>query len=137
MINICANNTSTYWPRKEDKNKATCIASLKEKQAQAYVQRNNRAKTASPPPRTQEQNSSGSPLCCEKVDKTDIPLQSFASNRAPGPRSSSQSTSHCTFLSSKVSGFHVPMSVVLPWSRAEHQFTPAHDAPSRSRRPLE
>lgn len=123
---------ATHWPWKTDKTKLLALPHSRKTSTECYVQRNT---TASPPPRTQEQNSFGSPLCCEKVDKADIPLQSFASNRAPGPRSSSQSTSHCTFLSSKVSGFHVPMSVVLPWSRAEHQFTSAHDAPSRSRRP--
>ena len=87
-----------------------------------------------PPPHHQEQNSLGSPLCCQKVDEAELTLQSFTSNRAPGPRSSFLSTSRCTSVSSKVWGFHVPISVVFPWSRAEHQFTSAHDA--RSRRPF-
>lgn len=107
--------------------------------AAAYVQSGQTARAASPPPppsRTDpEDENNCSPPCCDQVNKAGLPLQSLASVRAPGPRSSSQSTSHCTCVSSKVQGFHVPMSVVLTWSRAEHQFTSAHDAP-QSRGPL-
>lgn len=106
--------------------------------AAAYVPSSQTARAASPLPLPlphPEDENNCSPPCCEQVNGADPPLQSLASDRAPGPRSSSQSTSHCTSVSSKVQGFHVPMSVVLTWSRAEHQFTSAHDAP-RSRRPL-
>lgn len=135
-------NTGVHWnpwivirlcDRQKGKQAHTCTASTMKTSTEGYVQKHQ---TASPSPthtRNQEQNSSSSPLCCEKVDNADISLQSFASDRAPGPRSSSQSTSHCTLVSSKVSGFHVPMSVVLPRSRAEHQFTSAHDAQKKSK----
>lgn len=106
--------------------------------AAAYVPSSQTARAASPLPLPlphPEDENNCSPPCCEQVNGADPPLQSLASDRAPGPRSSSQSTSHCTSVSSKVQGFHVPMSVVLTWSRAEHQFTSAHDA-ARSRGPL-
>lgn len=129
MVNLTKANPSTVHAH-------TCAVS-EWKQAHSVTCRITRLPTVSPLPHPQpEQNSHSSPLCCEKVDDTEISLQSFASDRAPGPWSSSQSTSLCTLVSSKVWGFHVPMNVVLSWSRAEHQFTSAHDAP-RSRRNLE
>lgn len=53
-----------------------------------------------------------SPLCCGKVDRTTDSSAVF--NEDPGPWSSPRSTSHCTWVSSKIQDFHVPRSVVLP-----------------------
>lgn len=66
-----------------------------------YVQKHQTARLAHPPHGHQE-NSASSPLCCQKVNRVDVSLQSFSSNRAPGPRSSLLSTSRCTFVSSRV-----------------------------------